>query len=148
MTDWKDYLASVYFDPTHPGSFAGPDKLYEAVKSEGQWKIGKRKITRWLSDQDAYGLTKGVRRKFKRSRVIVEGLDSQWDVDLMDMKDLSDDNDGYQYVLVAIDIFSRFAWGIPTRSKSAEDVTDAFLLLLQGSRQPRVIRTDKGRDFS
>jgi len=88
-----------------------------------------------------------VRRKFQRSRVIVEGLDSQWDVDLMDMKDLADDNDGFKYVLVAIDIFSRYAWCVPVRSKSGRDVADGFARLLSGPRRPNVIRTDKGKEF-
>lgn len=98
--DWQKYLASVYFDPSHPGSFAGPEKLYKIVKSEGRFKIGKHRIAKWLSNQDAYSLTKGVRRKFDRSRVIVEGLDSQWDVDLMDMKDLASENRGLNTCLL------------------------------------------------
>ena len=148
MTDWKEYLASIYFDPKHPGSFAGPDKLYKTVKAEGKFKIGKYRISKWLRDQDAYSLTKGVIRKFSRSRVIVEGLDSQWDVDLMDMKDLASQNDGQRYVLVAIDIFSRFARCIPTKSKSAKDVKEAFEKLLIGPRHPKVIRKDLGKEFN
>lgn len=71
MTDWKRYLASIYFDPGHPGSFGGPSKLYEAVKVDGKYNIGKYRISKWLRDQDAYSLTKGVRRKFPRARVVV-----------------------------------------------------------------------------
>lgn len=121
MTDWKQYLTSIYFDPSHPGSFAGANKLYETVKTEGKYKIGKYRISKWLRDQDAYSLTKWVRRKFCRCRVIVVGLVSQWDVDLMDMKDLASDNDGNKYVQVEIDVFSRFAWCVPTKSKAVKD---------------------------
>lgn len=106
MPNWKEYLASIYFAP---GSFASPGKLYKAVKDDGKFQIGQYRIAKWLRDQDAYSLTKNVRRRFNRSRVIVEGLDSQWDIDLMDMKDVASKKDGYQYVLVAIDIFSRYA---------------------------------------
>lgn len=148
MSNWKEYLASVYFDPSHPGSFGGPEKLYKTVQAEGKFKIGKYRIGKWLRDQDAYSLTKGVRRKFNRSRVIVEGLDDQWDVDLMDMKDVANKNDGYQYVLVAIDIFSRFAWCVPSRSKAAKHILEAFQRLLVGPRLPAVIRTDKGKEFN
>ena len=134
MIDWKQYLSSIYFEPSHTGSFTGPNKLYETVKAEGKFKIGKYKIAKWLRDQNAYSLTKGVRRKFNRSRVIVEGLDSQWDVDLMDMKDLADKNDGYKYVLVALDIFSRFAWCVSVRSKSAKDVLKGFTISVRVQR--------------
>ena len=148
MSDWKEYLASVYFDPRHPGSLAGPQKLYDAVKAAGKFKIGKNRISKWLRDQDAYSLTKDVKRRFRRSRVIVEGLDSQWDLDLMDMKDIAEQNDRFQYVLVAIDIFSRFASCVPTKNKSARDVAGALRKMLSGQRRPGVIRTDKGKEFT
>ena len=36
MSEWKKYLASIFYDVNHPGSYAGPDKLYLTVKSEGK----------------------------------------------------------------------------------------------------------------
>ena len=148
MAEWKKYLEKIYFDPSHAGSFSGPTKLYNVVKAEGKFRIGQYRIAKWLRDQEAYSLTKGIRRKFKRSRVVVEGLDSQWDVDLMDMKDLAGDNEGYQYVLIAIDVFSRFASCTPTKSKAGKDVLASMKRLLSGPRRPKVIRTDKGREFN
>lgn len=103
--NWKEYLASIYFNPKHHACFAGPDKLYNVVKSEGQFKIGCYRIRKWLQDQEPYSLTRGARRQLRRSRVIVEGLDSMWEMDLMDMASLFKDNDGYKYVLVVIDVF-------------------------------------------
>ena len=145
--DWKEYLASIYFDPSHPGSFAGPEKLYKAVKSEGTFKIGQHRIRKWLQDQESYSLTKGARRRFPRSRVVVEGLDSMWDADLMDMASLAKYNDGYKYVLVCLDVFSRYLWCVPLRTKTGGEVTEAFRSVLSGDRKPEVIRTDKGREF-
>lgn len=57
MQHWKEYLASIYFDPQHPASFSGPNKLYKAVKDAGKFKIGKQRISKWLRDQDSYSLT-------------------------------------------------------------------------------------------
>ena len=59
----------------------------------------------------------GSGRKYTRSRVIVAGIDSQWDMDLMDIVDLAKQNDGVKYVLVSIDVFSRFAYCQPIKSK-------------------------------
>ena len=41
-----------------------------------------------------------------QGRVIVVGIDSQWDMDLMDMVDLVKQNDGVKYVLVSRRIFT------------------------------------------
>ena len=60
MTDWKEYLSSLYFNPKLPSSYLGPIKLYQIVKSQGQFKIGRHCIRKWLQDQEAYSLTKGA----------------------------------------------------------------------------------------
>ena len=70
-----------------------------------------------------------------------------WDADLMDMAALAKDNDGYKYVLVCLDVFSRYLWCAPLRTKTGEEVTKAFEIVLSGGRKPKVIRTDKGREF-
>ena len=46
-----------------------------------------REAAEWLQDQEAYSLTSGERCKYTRSRVIVAGIDSQCDMNLMDMVD-------------------------------------------------------------
>ena len=59
--------------------------------------------------QDTYTLHKPARRNFKRNRVIVGGIDEQWQMDLADMQSLKEYNDGYGYLLVCIDVFSKYA---------------------------------------
>ena len=147
MTDWKEYLSSLYFNPKLPSSYLGPEKLYQFVKSQGRFKIGRRRIRQWLQDQESYSLTRGARRKYTWSRVVVAGLDSQWDVDLMDMVDLAKQNDGVHYVLVCVDIFSRYAHCQPTKSKRDEDVLQVLKLILSGTRKAKTIRSDLGQEF-
>ena len=52
-----------------------------------------------------------------------------------------------KYVLVAIDIFSRFAHCQPIKTKKGEDVLQALKLILSGTRKPNMIRTDRGQEF-
>ena len=73
--------------------------LYKTVVAEVKFKIGRHRIRKWLQSQEACSLTKGARRKFRISREIVEGIDSMWDVDLMDMVTLSKPNKNYKYIL-------------------------------------------------
>ena len=42
MTDWKEYLSSLYFNPKLPSSYLGPEKLYQFVKSQGRFKMAAR----------------------------------------------------------------------------------------------------------
>ena len=126
MTNWKEYLSSLYFNPKLPSSYLGPEKLYQLVKSQAK----RHCIRKWLQDQEAYSLTRGARRKYTRSRVIAGGIDSQWDMDLMDMVDIAKHNDGVKYVLVAIDIFSSSPHCQPIKSKKGEVFLGALKLIL------------------
>ena len=148
MTPWQDYLKRIYFDPSHPASYAGPEKLYRVVKEEGKFKLGRYKIRRWLQDQESFSLTKHIRKRFPRSRVVVEGLDSQWEIDLMDMVGLHKENEDYKYVLVIIDVFSRYAWCIPLKNKTGSLVVEAMKSVFVLGRKPHTIYSDRGSEFA
>lgn len=148
----EQYLKKIWYDPRHPGSFAGATKLYEIVKKEGKYDIGLNRIKKFLQNQDAFSLQKKVRRRgFKRRRVIVQGIDYQWEADLADVQNLSEFNKefnkGIKYLLVIVDVFSRFLWVRCLKDKKAQSVIDAFKDILDGPRHPKAIRTDKGTEF-
>jgi hypothetical protein len=50
--------------------------------------------------------------------ITVHSPSEQLDVYLVDMQPLSKDNDGIKYLLVAIDVFSRYAWVEPLKNKT------------------------------
>ena len=60
-----------------------------------------------------YILHKPARRHYKRNRVIVGGIDELWQMDLADMQAHAAENDGYRYLLVCIDVFSKYVWYVP-----------------------------------
>ena len=55
-------------------------------------------------------LHKPLRRKFKRRRVLVNGIDKIWAADLVDMQAFSKFNRGVKYLLAVIDVFSKYGW--------------------------------------
>ena len=147
MNRWKDYLQKIYYDPSHPGSYEGLNNLYQVVKQEGKFKISHKQMKDWLENQDTYSLNKAVRRDFQRGRVIVSGIDDQWDADLASFAHDADQNDGYKYLLVVIDIFSQYAWIEPLKNKTAKEITTAFNQILTKGWKPRRLRTDAATDF-
>jgi hypothetical protein len=64
----------------------------------------------------------------------------QWDVDLMDMTKFSKYNCGYNFILVAIDIFSKYVWLRPLKDKRGESVMKALKNIFAEGRSP--IRTN------
>ena len=142
----NDYLASVYYDPKRSGGFGGVDRLYK-VKKEGKFNINRTKIKEWLMKQDTYTLHKPIRRHFKRNRVIVGGIDQQWQMDFADMQSMQKFNDGYRYLLVCIDVFSKYAWVVPLKNKKGPSLVEAFKIILSSGRKPEKIITDQSTEF-
>ena len=131
---------TVYLNPSKVGSFGGVEQLR---KETG------RDPTTWLQSQNAYTLNKPVRKKFKRRKYIVKGIDSLWQADLADFKAISKWNNGNNYVLVVIDVFSKYLWVQPVKTKTARDVLLAFKKILTGAqRKPESFMTDKGGEFN
>ncbi len=77
----------------------------------------------------------------------MKGVDSQWDTDLMDMQNVAKENSGVRYVLVMIDIFSRKLWCQPLKDKTGKSVVKAMETIFDEGRQPRILRSDKGREY-
>jgi hypothetical protein len=103
-------LKKNYYDPSNPASFVVPDKLYRFVRKDGKIVLSKYKIRKWLQRQEPYSLQRPLKRSFRRNKVIGKGIDDQWDVDLMDMTKFANYNNGYNFILVVIDIFSKYVW--------------------------------------
>lgn len=147
MSNHTDILRELYYTPGKPGAYAGPEKLYQAVKQEGKYKIGRQRIRQFLNNEDSYSLYKPIRKTFPRSKVIVNTIDSMWDGDLADVSNIASHNDGYKFLLVLIDIFSRYLFIVPLKNKHHQNIVDGLKLVFQKRRKPNTLRTDKGSEF-
>ncbi|XP_043471643.1 uncharacterized protein LOC122504550 [Leptopilina heterotoma] len=76
-------------------------------------------------------LHKPARRNYARRKVDIRAIDDTWQADLVDMLTYAKKNRNYKYILTIIDNFSKFAWAVPVKNKSSEDISTA--MNLQGS---------------
>ena len=138
-------LRSIYYDPSHPAACSGINALYKACKHEG---ITRAQIKEWLKKQDTYTLHRSARKPFKRNRVEVFGINSQWQADLVDLSSLKRWNKQYRYLLVVIDCFSKYAHVVPIKTKTGESLVAAFKKILSRGEKPDILQTDKGTEFT
>ena len=68
------------------------------------------------------------------------------EADLVDMSRLKKVNDGTTFILTVIDVFSKLAWCVPLKNKSAASMVAAFTQLLSNGA-PNTLQTDKGTEF-
>ncbi|XP_015124739.1 uncharacterized protein LOC107046604 [Diachasma alloeum] len=92
-------------------------------------------------------LHRPARRNYPRRRIDIRGLNETWQADLVDMSAYAKENDGYKFLLTIIDIFSKFAWAVPIKSKSGLDVTKAMESVLNQGRVPQKLHVDQGKEF-
>lgn len=94
-------------------------------------------------------LHRPARKTYPRRHVMIKGLDDLWQADLVDMREYSRANNGYKYILMIIDTYSKFAWALPVKTKTGIDVAHVFEQLLETgtNRSPRNVQTDHGGEF-
>ena len=136
-------LSEIYLDPSHPASFSSPYNLYQYAKHMG---YSKKQVNNWLQQQDVYTLHKQVKHKIPRPRVIVSAKDQEWDGDTVNMEAYRSKNKGYAYILILIDIFTRFAWTVPLKTLTGKEMVHAMKEVFT-SYKPEKLRTDSGSEF-
>ena len=92
--------------------------------------------------------------KFRRHRIIPLCKHETWSADLIDKSSLSKFNNNYKFILIVIDIFTKYAWAIPLKNKFGLSIINGFKVLLgespQGgseSRKPEKLWVDRGSEF-
>ena len=147
MSTWQSYLKDIYYNPANPGSFLGVNKLFNYVKKQGKYEISKYRIRKWLQSQEAYSIQRPYRRPQNRTSIVVAGIDDQWSMDLADMIKYASYNDGYKYVLVVVDVFSKYLWVRKLKDKTGSSVAYALTDIFKGGRKPNRMRSDMGQEF-
>ena len=93
-------------------------------------------------------LLKPKRNRFPRRRIFSPNVDSIWTMDLLDIHQLSRQNKNFRYILVVLDIFSRFAWARPLKDKTGVSVARALEdIMTTSGRKPYKIWSDRGTEF-
>ena len=131
-------VRELYNDPS-----VGLTGMRTFVRNTG---IPKEVVERALLGSLPYTLNRTAVRRFPRMKTFASGVDTQWQADLADMQAQRDANDGYRYILTVIDVFSRYLWCIPLKSKSMESVAEGFEELFKKVK-PLKLQTDQGTEF-
>jgi len=133
-------------------NFAGKARLIKHVKLAYP-DIKTKAITDWLEKNETYQQTKTQPKpqKYQRNPDYKEGhvVSTQehelWNLDIFDLSKYAKANDGYKYLFVVIDVFTRIVDAVPMKTKSSEECTKAFASIRKNSGKgvPRAILLDQ-----
>jgi len=135
-------LRTVWDEAGRPGAA----KLYDAARRKGL-DVSRAAAAAFVKGQE----TRQVFAPGPRSqgRVTATGVDDRWQVDLIDWKQMDPGkNQGFRNVLIAVDVFSRFAWAVPMKEKTQKAAIAALRSIMDKSgRKPAEVDSDAGQEF-
>ena len=107
---------------------------YSAIKSKKTLGLGNNFTMEDLSEE----LNKPVITKFERKKIVINHIDEIHSCDLVDMQKYYRVNRGYRYIFTNIDIFSKYVWAFPIKSKTIKDIKPCFQKIFK-QRKPKYI---------
>lgn len=134
-------LINQYFNPIKAGSLGGVQKISKATRTP------IKSVKDWLSYERAYTIHKPRRIHFPRNRMYVTTVDEHHQADLVDLQSLAPHNANIKYLLVIIDVLSRYIWVEPLKKKSGPEVAAALDKVYGKGRSPTRLSTDLGKEF-
>lgn len=101
---------------------------------------------------DFKSLAEELHKPFLRPRitrhVFVKDVNDVWTMDLVDMNDRKIHNHNVRYILVVMDVKSRYAWALPQEKKDAEStMSNIEFIMDEMGVKPKYIWADQGKEF-
>lgn len=147
MTKVDSILHRLYTNPESPAGFSGVKQLLKEAK-EIDSSIRQSDVERFLENQHTYTLHKPRRLHFERAKTHAAGYMTHMHADLGDFQLLSQENRGYNYLLVAVDVLSRHVFVAPVKQKTPKEMKVAFDQIFKRLPMlPYNLFTDRGTEF-
>ena len=137
-------LRKNYNNPKSAVSFSGISKIYRYYNKVLPISI----IKQFLSGNNSYTLhTKSFSKQYNPSFIKYKA--QQFQIDLIDVSNLSHQNNNIKFLLTVICSFTKKAWISTLKSKKSVEVLKAFKKILkEAGKTPHSILSDSGGEFS
>ena len=140
-------LESIYYNIHNPSGFGSIRRLKKASKQS------YTTVEKFLNKQPLYRKFKRPKRHFKRAQFKATSMAHQFQADLFDFQKYARQNSGYKWVLLVVDIFSRYVKCEPLKNKTGEETARGLRkILTELKNEGRLaghtkLATDLGNEF-
>ena len=142
MEKLEETLERLYTDPKS-GLRSVSTLLKQARKVHPD--IQRKQVVAYLHTNDAYTRHFPKSKFIQHNKWVATGPDSHHMADLAMLPTLKSHNQGFCYILVVVDVFSRYVFARPLKNKECATVTKAYEEILRSKwRIPSKLYTDKG----
>jgi hypothetical protein len=137
---------SVMIEIHEKGHF-GRDRMFSYI-SEKYYGITKLDIEDFCKSCLSCKMHEPLKRTDPLKPIETEFVRQRYQVDLVDLSKFADMNDGYNYLMNAIDCFSKYGFSIPLKTKTASEVVTNLEQIFREYGAPLMLHTDNGKEFS
>ena len=142
-----DPIANIFYNPKT--GFIDLPSLYEKLQEAG-YNFKYNDVKNWYQNQQINQIYKKPMKIRSYNKIISHyNQIGELQADLMDLKKFSRHNHGYKYILNIIDIFSRYAWSFPLKTKSPTEIAPYidFVFKQIPKNNYKALCTDNGKEF-
>lgn len=135
-------MKANYVNPSHPTAFSGITNLQKF------YKIPTSKAKEFLAGETTYQLHREYKKTAVRNPFFIYELRQQVQFDLIDISKLAAFNDNIHFLLAGIDCFSRKAWLVPLKNKTAKSTLVGIQKIINPLEvKPKNVLLDRGGEF-
>ena len=139
-----ELLNRIYRNPNT--GYTGIKELYRRAKARDK-SITMNKVKTFLMNQYSAQRHKPIKKIRHYLPITADDVNDVFQIDLMDMKNISTMNKNYKWLFVCVDVFSRFAYVVPMKNKNTNEILNASMNILNKVK-PNKIMCDNGSEFT
>jgi hypothetical protein len=139
----EELLHNLYYDP-ETGYTSGA-KLYVKAK-EIDKKITMKLVKEFLDEQATHQITKQVKKNKEYSTIISPSIRNNYQMDIF-YNPHPKQNKNYKYLLTCIDVYSRYAFVKPMKTKAGDETFQNFKEMCDENGLCKNLNIDEGKEF-
>ena len=144
----EEQLKKLYSDPAK--GLTNLKTFWERVK-ENKIKATYSQVKEFYQKEPTNQIYKEVKPKI-RSSIMAFKVGEFIQADLMEIRKFKFKNSNFKYLLNVVDVYSRYAWSFPIKSKQSKEVALHLELVYEDIKKheetsPQTLTTDSGKEF-
>ena len=142
MNNTYDILTGIMYGIPPITSIKG---LYDKAK---EYEITYKQVKEFMQNQEVNQMYKKQKKPKNYFPIVAKEVNEIWQIDLMDISKFAKENKNFNFFLVGVDVFSRFAVAVPIKEKTISNIISAFkeiIHVMNGT--PNIINCDNGSEW-
>ena len=109
--------------------------------------VTKAQVRAYVNECNTCKRVSSIKEKDDIVPVVSSGPMEHLQMDLIDLQQYKDANDGFSWMLTIVCIFSKFLWAFALRNKEAATVGSVLVELFSQWGAPDILQSDNGKEF-